>query len=514
MRTQSPTRARGRAPADLDEAAMRDVTTRVLTQWPSAGVAVAVVRDEHPTWFHLRGVADTASRRPVSTETVFRIGSLTKVVTAVAVLQLWEEGRISLDAPANDYLRAFQVTRKRPELHPATVRHLLTHTSGIGYWRRMADLLRPGPGAGVQADRIVPLSEFYRRGLPQEVEPGTKWVYSNHAFAALGQIVEDVSGQPLGAFYRERVLDPLGMGHTGLSLSERDRSKLATGYVVRRSGLLPVAAKEIPAPGSGGLYSTPADLGRFLDFLLHPDASGVLRPSTVATMFEPHFQPDPRLPGMGLAFDLGREGTVRAASKGGTVAGFHSVLALAPDPAVGLVVLTNTGGLSSQGAAVALSSALLRSLLGLPASPVRADIEPHPETWSELCGWYAPMPGPVTNLFARALMGAGAEVAVERRALMLKPMSAVPALRRGMRLLPDDPADPYVFRIDLSDIGMGTMPVVFARGAVDGRCFFMDLMEFDKQPDALNPRRLAAGALSVGAAAIAVRALRAPAGRR
>lgn len=508
MATQSPTHAHGPGPSDLDAAAVREVTARVLTRWPSAGVAVAVVREERPTWFHLRGVADTVTRSPVSTETVFRVGSLTKVVTAVAVLQLSEEGRIDLDAPANDYLRAFQVTRARPELRPATVRHLLTHTSGIGYWRRMADLLRPGPGAGVQADRLVPLSEFYRRGLPQEVQPGTKWVYSNHAFAALGQIVEDVSGQPLDAFYRERILGPLGMEHTGLSPSPRDRSELATGYLVRRSGLRPVAVKDIPTPGSGGLYSTAADLGRFLEFLLHPGPSGVLRPSTVATMFEPHFQPDPRLPGMGLAFDLSREGTVRAASKGGTVAGFHSMLVLAPDRRIGVVVLTNTGGLSGQGAATPLGAALIRNLLGEPADPVRTDIELHPEIWSELCGWYAPTPGPVTNLFTRALMGAGAEVVVERRALMLKPMSPVPAMRRGLRLHPDDPTDPYVLRIDLSDVGMGTMPVVFATAAGSRPCFFMDLMRFDRQPDARNPRRLATGALSVGAGAIAVHALR------
>lgn len=513
MTTQSPTRERGPALSDLDEAALRDVTTRVLAQWPSAGVAVAVIGDEHPTWFDLRGMADTADRRPVSTDTVFRIGSLTKVVTAVAILQLWEEGRIDLDAPANDYLRAFEVTRTRSELRPATVRHLLTHTSGIGYWRRLADLLRPGPGAGVQVDHVVPLAEFYRRGLPQEVQPGTKWVYSNHAFAALGQIVEDVSGQPLETFFRDRILNPLGMGHTSLSPSERDGSEFATGYVMRRRGLLPVVAKDVPTPGSGGLYSTVTDLGRFLEFLLHPEPSGVLGPTTVASMFEPHFHPDPRLPGMGLAFDLGREGAVRTASKSGTVTGFHSILALAPDERTGLVVLTNTGGLSAQGAAMPLSTGLLRHLLRLPADPVRTDLEPHPQVWSELCGWYAPTPGPVTNLFTRALMGAGAEVVVERRTLMLKPMSPVPAMRKGMRLHADDGADPYLFRIDLSDMGMGTMPVVFARGA-DGRTrFFMDLIEFTRQPDALNPRPLATGALALGAAAIAVQATRARAGR-
>jgi len=390
----------------------------------------------------------------------------------------------------------------------------MTHTAGIGYWRSFADLLRPGPGAGVQADRFVPLAEFYRRGLPQEVQPGTKWVYSNHAFAALGQIVEDVSGRPLEVFYRERILDPLDMKDTGLSPPAPNDADLATGYVLRRRGLLPVPAKEVPTPGSGGLYSPTADLGRFLEFLLQPERSAVLRPSTVAMMFEPHFQPDPRLPGMGLAFDLGDEGGVRIASKTGTVAGFHSMLALAPDRQTGLVVLANTGGLNGQGAAVPLGAALLRSLLGLPVDPLGTDIEPHPQVWSELCGWYAPTPGPVTNLFTRALMGAGAEVVVERNALTLKPMSPIPAMRRGMRLHPADCGDPYVFRIDLSDMGMGAMPVVFAPSP-DGRMrYFMDLIEFDKQPDALNPRRLATTGLAVGTATIAVRGLRARAQRR
>lgn len=512
MTTQIATSVRGLP--DVDEAALGEVVTRVQNQWPSAGIAVAVVRDGRPPWFDLRGMADVSRRQPVNPETVFRIGSLTKVVTAVAILQLWEEGRIDLDAPANAYLRAFEITRARPDLRPTTIRHLLTHTSGIGYWRSLTDLLRPGPGSGVQADRVVPLAELYRRGLPQEVQPGTKWAYSNHAFAALGQTVEDVSGLPLERFYRERILDPLGMRHSSLSPSRRDRTDWATGYLLRRRGLVPVEPKEVPTPGSGGLYSTVADLARFLEFLLRPEPSGVLRQSTVSMMFEPHFQPDPRLPGMGLAFDLARDGGERIVSKTGTVAGFHSMLALAPEARTGVVVLTNTGGLSGQGAAVPLGGALLRSLLDLPADPVGTDVEPHPQVWSELCGWYAPTPGPVTNLFTRALMGAGVEVVVEQKTLMLKPMSPVPAMRRGMRLYPDDADDPEVFRIDLSDIGMGAMPLVFARDPAGRLRFFMDLIEFDKQPQALNPLRLAATGLAVGAATIAVHGLRARAERR
>ena len=164
-------------------------------------------------------------RRRSREDTVFRIASLTKTFTAIAVMQLWEQGLVDLDAPANDYLRTFRLVPTKASLRPATVRHLLTHTAGVGYWRRLSDLLQPGVGSGVRAARsgALPLADYYRGGLPVEVEPGTKWVYSNHGFAALGQIVEDVTGQPLDRYLRERIFDPLGMEHTDLIRSERVR---------------------------------------------------------------------------------------------------------------------------------------------------------------------------------------------------------------------------------------------------------------------------------------------------
>ena len=235
-----------------------------------------------------------------------------------------------------------------------------------------------------------------------EVEPGTKWAYSNHGFAALGQIVEDVTGQPLDRYLRDRIFDPLGMEHTDLIRSERVRPDLATGYVLRSRGLKPVADREVPTPGGGGMYSTTADIARYVAALLTVAANehgSVLRPETLATMFQPHFQPDPRVPGMGLAFELGEEGGHKTVGKTGILSGFHSAISLAPDEGIGVIVFSNTGGLDGRGAPVPLATMLLRLLLGLSVDPIRIDIPPRPETWSEICGWYAPAPGPVTNLF-------------------------------------------------------------------------------------------------------------------
>ena len=173
------------------------------------------------------------------------------------------------------------------------------------------------------------------------------------------------------------------------------------------------------------------------------------------------------MPGMGLAFELGEEGGQQTVGKTGILSGFHSAMAMAPDEGIGVIVFSNTGGLDGRGAPVPLATMLLRLLLGLSVDPIRIDIAPRPETWSEICGWYGPAPGPVTNLSLRVLMGAGAEVVVQGGHLMLKPLTPIPAMRRGFRLYPDDPDDPWVFRIYFPEFGMD-FRVVFDGGPKDG----------------------------------------------
>jgi CubicO group peptidase (beta-lactamase class C family) len=495
----------------IDDRELKATIAQVLDRWPCAGMAVAVITEVGLTWFHGYGLADVAAKTPITEDTVFRIASLTKTFTGVAVMQLWEQGLVDLDAPANDYLRTFRLVPTKPNLSPATARHLLTHTAGIGYWRRLSDLLQPGVGSGDRArpSGAPPLAQYYRRGLPVEVEPGTKWAYSNHGFAALGQIVEDVTGQPLDRYLRDRIFDPLGMEHTDLIRSDRVRPHLATGYVLRSRGLKQVADREVPTLGSGGMYSTTTDIARYVAALLRiaaNDQGSVLKPETVATMFQPHFQPDPRVPGMGLAFELGEEGGRKTVGKTGILSGFHSAMALAPGEGLGVIVFSNTGGLDGRGATVPLASMLLRLLLGLSVDPIRIDIPPRPENWSEICGWYGPAPGPVTNLFLRALMGAGAEVVVKGGHLMLKPLSPIPSMRRGFRLCPDDHDDPRLFRIYFPEFGMN-FRVVFDGGPKDGSAarLLLDVMSFERRPDFRNLRPWVTGGLAVGTPALAIR---------
>jgi CubicO group peptidase (beta-lactamase class C family) len=115
---------------------------------------------------------------------------------------------------------------------------------------------------------VVPAAESYRKGLRVEVEPGTKWVYSNHGFATLGQIVEDTSGQRLDRYLRDHVFNPLGMEHTDLIRSDRARHNLATGYVIRSHGLKAAGDREVATLAAGSVYSTTRDMARYITALL------------------------------------------------------------------------------------------------------------------------------------------------------------------------------------------------------------------------------------------------------
>jgi CubicO group peptidase (beta-lactamase class C family) len=495
----------------IEEARLTATITDHLDRWPSVGVAVGIVRDGSLVWFDGHGLADIASARPVTADTVFRIGSITKTMTGVAAMQLWEQGLVDLDAPASDRLRGFELILGRRVTHPPTVRHLLTHTAGIGYWRRLVDLGRPGWGSGVSGPTIAVPADYYRRGLLVEVEPGTKWVYSDHGIATLGQIVEDVTGEPIGRYLRDHVLAPLGMDHSDVDRSEPLLPLLATGYTMGRHGAQPVVHREVPLTASGGVYASTADLARYVAALLGGGSNEhgtVLGPETVAAMFAPHFQPDPRIGGMGLTFERGNEDGHQTIEHGGVVAGFLSTIVLAPDDGIGVIVLTNTGRLDARGIAEPLAGALLRVLLDLPEGALRTDLAPHPEVWHELCGWYGPDPGPVTNLFSRALVGVGAQVHVRDGHLELRTLTPVAGLREGLRLYPDDPDDPRSFRADFSWFGKGAYRIVFAgEPGTPATHLLLEGMVFPRRPGG-DPRPVpVGGAVAIGALAIAGRYL-------
>jgi hypothetical protein len=364
----------------------------------------------------------------------------------------------------------------------------------------------------VSAGEPMPsLAEYYRRGLRVVAEPGTTFAYSNPGFATLGQIVEDVSGIALERYFRERIFEPLGMTDTDLVRSDRVASRLATGYTLGRHGVKAVPDRDWIGTASGGIYSTARDIARFAAALIGGGANehgSILDPATLSTMFEPQHQPDPRVPGWGLGFARGEAGGHRLVGHDGILPGFNSTLLLAPDDGLAIVAFTN----GSPGAFMWMEAEfkrLLRHLLDVPDEAIRTDIPHNPEVWDELCGGYR-LPPRISDLRGRLAIAGGVEVFVRRGRLMIRALTPVPALYRGLPLHPDDEDDPYVFRLDLSGFGLGTVRVVFGRDvASDTAAIHADLggqpLSLIRQPSVGRARAALAAALGTLLVAAAAR---------
>jgi CubicO group peptidase (beta-lactamase class C family) len=499
------------APA-LDQSELKAGVDEILNRHPAVGLALGVVRNGLLDFFYAHGLADIASNTPIREDTVFRIASITKTFTAIAVMQLWEQGLIDLDAPANDYLRAYQLVPAKTSFRPASVRHLLTHTAGISEVLRPSDVFRPLFGETVKVGARMPsLAEFYRGGLRIHADPGTRFTYNDHGPTTLGQIVEDVSGEPFDVYLRAHVFGPLGMTNTDLVRSDALRRHLATGYDLRSDGAKAITDYEVVTAGGAGAYSTPMDMGRYVAALLGDGTNehgSILKPATLATMFEPHYRPDPRIPGIGITFDRYDAGGHLVIGHGGILPGFDSQIFAAPDDGVGVIAFTN-GARQAMLWLPAELSRVLNHVLGVRDDAIRTDVPQHPEIWSDLRGRYE-YPGRVTDVRARLMFGAGAQVFVRDGELALRLLTPIPAALRGFALHPDDPNDPYVFRIDLSAFGLDTMRLVFSRDSDNGAT----AVHLDYMPMSLHKRSGAKPQMSwlnavlppllVGATALAV----------
>ncbi|WP_393075728.1 serine hydrolase domain-containing protein [Streptomyces sp. LN704] len=304
------------------------------------GCLVAVSR--HGTVAHLaaHGWRDRAAGLPVETDTLWRIYSMTKPVTSVAALMLLEEGRFQLDDPIARFLPAFAEprvyvdgsgagTRTRPAGQPLTIRHLLTHTSGLTfgfYHSHPVDALYRDAGLESSVAPGADLAgtcEVYA-GLPLQFEPGTEWNYSVST-NVLGRLVEVVSGQDLDVFLAERIFRPLGMTDAGFCVTDEQSERLAELYGEDSEGRvtpiagLPLQGRPRFLSGSGGMVATAHDYHRFMEMLRRRgelDGVRLLKPETVDTMASNHLpggvdrrtfgSPLHREPGnAGLGFGLG-----------------------------------------------------------------------------------------------------------------------------------------------------------------------------------------------------------------
>jgi CubicO group peptidase (beta-lactamase class C family) len=256
---------------------------RMVASNEIAGAVTVMVNKKKILHLSCTGFADRASQRPMAPDTVFWIASMTKPVTAVAVLMLQDQGRLNVSDPVAKYIPEF-ANLKTPSGKPAnlTITQILTHISGLGE--------ATGPAAQ-QAKTLADLVPLWL-AAPMQYEPGERWKYTQSGINAAARIVEVVSGMTFDAFLQKRLFDPLGMKHTTFYPDTGGRANLATAYSKNKEtgGLEAVpprpeyGPRDRPPQGNGGLYSTGPDYARFCQMLLNGGKLGGHRYLSAAAM--------------------------------------------------------------------------------------------------------------------------------------------------------------------------------------------------------------------------------------
>jgi serine beta-lactamase-like protein LACTB, mitochondrial len=296
------------------------------------GLSVAVVRNGALTWTNGYGMADLENFVPARPHTVYRLASVAKPITAVAVMQLAERGALDLDAPVQRYVPEYP-----PKPWPITVRHLLCHQGGVRNWteeefvstRHYSTL---GEAIGVFRDD------------PLVNEPGMRATYSSFGYTLLGRAIESASGQGYVEYLRLNVLEPAGMEWTRADDVLQIIPNRARGYRLTGGGSLlnsPLSDTSNRTPG-GGLVGTVEDVGRFAAAL---QAGTLVKPETLKLMWTPQPTRDRRATGFGYGFVIDRRNGQREIYHSGGQSRVSTLLYMRPERKLAVVLLTNLEGI-------------------------------------------------------------------------------------------------------------------------------------------------------------------------
>ena len=313
-----------------------------VAYYQQPGVVVGIVYDQKLIYAKGFGFADIERREPVTPDTVFRIGSQSKQFTAIAIMQLHEEGKLAISDSVKKYIPDIEVKNKDLADEPITIEQLLTHTAGL-----------PSEGAGTLhwTELDFPTRErILDRVGSMEVAyaPGRRRKYSNLGYALAGQIVESVSGQSFDDYVKSRILNPLGMDSTTVDVSKTDAICLATGYGRRMPNGNRVVIEPWDARGmtpACGMCSTLKDLAKFLSWQIRvasADNPEVLSPRSFRNMRRAHWVDSDWSGGWGLGFLVSRLGERNLYGHTGQVPGFFSSTHIDPEQKLGVIVLANS----------------------------------------------------------------------------------------------------------------------------------------------------------------------------
>ena len=339
-------------------------------------LAVALVDDQTVVWTHVVGHRDLAGKVPATDKTVFRVGSVSKLFTDVAVMRLAERGELDLDAPVSKYLPSFKPKNPHDKTE-VTLRHLMAHRSG---------LIRESP-VGNYFDPTEPtLAKTVEsvNGIDLVYPPGERIKYSNAGIAVVGMVLEETQKVKFETYLQKSVLEPLRMADSAFEPTDAVKENLAEAVMWSQHG------REFPAPTfqlgtspAGSMYSTVGDLSKFVTCLFADGkAKGgipLLKKETVADMFTLQFAKPDDKQGFGLGFVIGELEGKKRVGHGGAVYGFATELAMLPDSKLGVVVTSSRD--VSNAVTTRIANDALRLMLAAKAGkplPKIVDTQPIP----------------------------------------------------------------------------------------------------------------------------------------
>ena len=302
------------------------------------GAAISIVKDGKMIYSRGYGVADMKSGRPVDPDrTIFRIGSITKAVTAMGLLRLVDQGKISLDADVNEYLRDFKLEDRYGT--PVTSWHLLSHTGGF-------DQIGTNRNFEESAKRPS-LASFLKRDLRRIRPPGRESCYDTYGISLAGYLSETVTGLSYSDYMRREVFEPLGMSRSYVEVPEALKADLALGYSYADGGYRSLNYEYYATLPASSVDAPVTDMAKLMTALLGDGSNEhgrLFSADMAARLREPQFRPHPELDGFAWGFWEASWRNLRILEHGGTMRGYSSQMYLIPDESLGIYVAVNRDG--------------------------------------------------------------------------------------------------------------------------------------------------------------------------
>lgn len=467
--------------AQVAIARVRSAAEAVVDHFHLPGLSVGLVFAGELVYAEGFGFADIESGRRQDPKLRQRIGSITKTMVGLCAMALAEEGRLSLDDRVVDHLPDVTLHGDTSSL---LVRHLLTHTSGIGEVPMPEDVRQMESTLWSDEPDVPGVPEAYPSGITLDVPPGTKWAYANHGFVLLGEAISRIEGAPIEEVLRRRVFDRLGMAST--DCLDRPHADLSTGYhrppsddareLMERIGN-PVkdeptvdghnirgAHQYVRGRAAGAVQSTIPDMAKYAAALLSRGA-GIVSPETFDAMLAPQWCPDERLQSWGLAFQrVPRFGRRTFGHGGGVAGGWNTMLTVVPSEDLAVLVHCNLTFDDFQ----KVDGRIVAAALGVSPQTTSA-LAADPALLASAPGVYEALPGQLTNFRIIGQMGRLQIKATDRDLILYARRGP---WKLGARMRPIDAATATLFALDDDEVEPSLILLEQeAGGAVSGlRC--------------------------------------------